>query len=371
MSTPTYTRENCNADLMATFRAGDEQTNRNHYARLLAGKQRTEPLQRIKKAYKEQAAAEHYDHVLDCLAEAELAVFNVDAELTILEPAEGPEPDSDGGAGLGIVVPLVIEEEPSTAVAAELAPVAPAIVLHEPTPLLLPAAPALVTGPTSLDIILSAAVPKTTPTYSPLAHLDLIEAVKEQLDKRGLKVKDERYQQNRKGQQMFGHLTVAGHDAEQDMCLGFRNSYDKSMQVGVVAGNRVIVCSNLMFKGDFRAMQMHQGNVVQEMNRILEKAVQSIEEQYALILKDTQKLKQVEVNPRLIHEILGELFYSESIVTEAQLRIIRGELREKTNFGDGTLWDIYNHTTEALKTTPSGLVIGRHIDAHQFYTAKA
>ncbi|GAB2954780.1 hypothetical protein GCM10027048_20380 [Hymenobacter coalescens] len=360
-------REALKADLIADLRSRDEQANRNDYARLLAGKQRTELLQRIKKAYKEQAAAEDYGQVLECLAEAELAIFNDADELTLLPPTEGPEPDGAGGAGL--VVPMVIEDEPSTAIAAA-APAAPVIILRD-APQLLPAAPALVTEPTNLDIILSAAVPKATPTYSPLAHLDLINAVKEQLDKRGLQVKDERYQQNRKGQQMFGHLTVAGHDTEQDMCIGFRNSYDKSMQVGVVAGNRVIVCSNLMFKGDFRAMQMHQGNVVQELNRILEKGVESIEQQYLLILKDSEKLKQVEVNPRLIHEILGELFYAESIVTEAQLRIIRGELREKTNFGDGTLWDIYNHTTEALKSTPSGLIIGRHIEAHQFYTAKA
>ena len=223
----------------------------------------------------------------------------------------------------------------------------------------------------ALELILNAQVPASTKTYSPLSHLDLITSVKEQLDKRGLVVKDERYQENRKGQQMFGHMTVAGYNGEQDMCLGFRNSYDKSMQVGVVGGSRVIVCSNMMFAGDFKALQMHQGNVVQELNIMLGKAADRLEEHYRKLQQDSDKLKQVEVNPRIIHEILGELFYSESVVTEAQLRIIRGELKEQANFGDGSLWDIYNHTTEALKTTPSGLIIGRHIDAHQFYLARA
>ncbi|WP_375418126.1 DUF932 domain-containing protein [uncultured Hymenobacter sp.] len=223
----------------------------------------------------------------------------------------------------------------------------------------------------ALELILSAQVPASTKTYSPLSHLDLINSVKEQLDKRGLVVKDERYSENRKGQQMFGHVTVQGLNGEQDMCLGFRNSYDKSMQVGVVGGSRVIVCSNMMFAGDFKALQMHQGNVVQELNTMLGKAADRLEDHYRKLQADSDRLKQVEVNPRLIHEILGELFYSESVVSEAQLRIIRGELREQTNFGNGTLWDIYNHTTEALKTTPSGLIIGRHIEAHQFYLARA
>lgn len=223
----------------------------------------------------------------------------------------------------------------------------------------------------SLDLILSAAVPASTKTYSPLSHLDLITSVKEQLDKRGLTIKDERYQQNRQGQQMFGHMTVAGYNGDQDMCLGFRNSYDKSMQVGVVGGSRVIVCSNMMFAGDFKALAMHNGNLVQELNTMLGKAADRLEEHYRKLQLDSDKMREVEVNPRIIHEILGELFYSESVVTEAQLRIIRGELREQTNFGDGSLWDIYNHTTEALKTTPSGLIIGRHIEAHQFYMARA
>ncbi|MDO7851562.1 DUF932 domain-containing protein [Hymenobacter convexus] len=223
----------------------------------------------------------------------------------------------------------------------------------------------------ALELILNAAVPASTKTYSPLSHLDLITSVKEQLDKRGLKVKDERYQENRKGQQMFGHLTVEGFNGEQDMCLGFRNSYDKSMQVGVVGGSRVIVCSNMMFAGDFKALAMHNGNLVQELNTMLGKAADRLEEHYRKLQLDSDKMKQVEVNPRLIHEILGELFYSESVVSEAQLRIIRGELRAQTNFGDGSLWDIYNHTTEALKTTPSGLIIGRHIEAHQFYMQRA
>ena len=281
------------------------------------------------------------------------------------ERTELPEPTEDDLAAEALyneALAIVATPAPVVTVVSETAP--------EPTH---PVAPAerQAFRSEALDLILSAAVPASTKTYSPLSHLDLITSVKEQLDKRGLKVKDERYQENRKGQQMFGHLTVEGFNGEQDMCLGFRNSYDKSMQVGVVGGSRVIVCSNMMFAGDFKALAMHNGNLVQELNTMLGKAADRLEEHYRKLQLDSDKMKQVEVNPRIIHEILGELFYSESVVSEAQLRIIRGELREQTNFGDGSLWDIYNHTTEALKTTPSGLIIGRHIEAHQFYMQRA
>lgn len=231
-------------------------------------------------------------------------------------------------------------------------------------------APVAPTG--ALAELLACPVPASTRTYAPVSHLGLIEAVKEELDKRGLVLKDERYQHNRNGQQLFGHMTVGGGNGEQDLALGFRNSYDKSLLLGAAAGARVIVCSNLMFAGDFKVQAMHTPSGLSAgLQSLVRGVVDNLEGQFKRIQLDTEKLKQVEVNPRLIHEILGELFYSESVVSEAQLRIIRGELKEQTNFGNNTLWDIYNHTTEALKTTPSGLVIGRHIEAHQFYMQRA
>jgi hypothetical protein len=250
----------------------------------------------------------------------------------------------------------------------------PQVVEPTPAPVELPVitapvscpAPAMPTG--ALAELLACPVPASTRTYAPVSHRDLIDAVKEELDKRGLVMKDECYQHNRSGRQLFGHMTIGGGNGEQDLALGFRNSYDKSLLLGAAAGARVIICSNLMFAGDFKVQKMHTpAHLSAGIQSLMREVVDTLEAQFKRIQIDTDKLKQVEVNPRLIHEILGELFYSESVVSEAQLRIIRGELREQTNFGDGTLWDIYNHTTEALKTTPSGLVISRHIDAHQFY----
>ena len=257
-----------------------------------------------------------------------------------------------------VETPQVVEPTPAPVVE---------VVIAAPAP-----APAPVAPSGALLDILNCPVPASTRTYAPVSHGALIEAVKEELDKRGLIMKDERYQHNRSGQQMFGHMTIGGGNGEQDLALGFRNSYDKSLLLGAAAGARVIVCSNLMFAGDFKVQKMHTpAHLAAGIQQLMREAIDSLEAQFKRIQLDTEKLKQVEVNPRLIHEILGELFYSESVVNEAQLRIIRGELREQTNFGDGTLWDIYNHTTEALKTTPSGLVIARHIDAHQFYMQRA
>lgn len=224
---------------------------------------------------------------------------------------------------------------------------------------------------TDKNFILSVPVPAETKTYKPLSHHNLITAIGEQLDKRNLKIIDERYSENRSGQQMFGQFTLKGLNDEQDMNIGFRNSYDKSMQMGIASGSRVIVCSNMMFKGDFRVMMMHNSSMAAELEKQISLAIDNMEKNYKKIQKDSQKLKEVQVDKRIIAEILGDLFYNQELVTLTQLGIIRDELKLQTNFKDETAWDIYNHTTEALKTAPSGLIIPRHIEVHEYFMSKA
>jgi hypothetical protein len=212
-------------------------------------------------------------------------------------------------------------------------------------------------------------VPALTATYTPLSHENLVNAVLEQLDKKGMQLIDERYSVARSGQQMFGTLTINGGNDEQNIQIGFRNSYDKSLQVGMVGGSRVIVCSNLMFKGDIKTMMMHKGDVVAEVNKTIEMVVGTLEKNLKAIQKDTAKLKEVKVDPTITAHVLGELFFQESLVTSTQLQVIKNELIDLRNFGNETLWDIYNHTTEALKKCPAGDIIPSHLKVHDFYLA--
>jgi len=212
-------------------------------------------------------------------------------------------------------------------------------------------------------------VPKETKTYVPVSHGSIIDLVSEELDKRKLKITSETYSANRGGQQMFGNFTIAGGNKEQDMNIGFRNSYDKSMQIGMVAGSRVIVCSNMMFSGDFKSVHMHNAGIKDELEKIVTLTVDSLEVNFKQIQKDTKKLKSVKVNKSKIAEVLGTMFLHEDIITTTQLSIIKNELVFQENFKDETMWDIYNHTTESLKKSPVTRLVNDHIKAHEFFMA--
>jgi len=223
---------------------------------------------------------------------------------------------------------------------------------------------------TTLTALAETKVPKKTETYTPVSHMELVNALLEQIDKAGLKIKDQRFSANRQGQQMFGNLTIDAGHAEQDINIGFRNSYDKSMQLGFVAGSRVIVCSNLMFSGEFKSVHMHKGEIAAELHKVAEEAVKSLSANFKTILADSKKLKAKKIDQTVINELIGNLFLEQELISVTQLGIIKQELKTSQNFGSESLWDLYNHTTEALKKSPVNKVINDHLSTHQLFMSR-
>ena len=56
---------------------------------------------------------------------------------------------------------------------------------------------------------------------------------------------------------MFGVFTLMSRDKDKARMLGFRNSVDKTLVVGLTAGTRVFVCDNLAFSGEFVDYHKH------------------------------------------------------------------------------------------------------------------
>tara|TARA_Y100000310_G_scaffold56232_1_gene51591 strand:+ start:27227 stop:28024 length:798 start_codon:yes stop_codon:yes gene_type:complete len=95
-------------------------------------------------------------------------------------------------------------------------------------------------------------LPNRTRTYTPVPHGEVVDIVETEAQNMGLTVKNPVFGLARKGQQLFGAFEVVGQDhlgGEVQLMLGFRNSYDKSLSLGVCFGAKVFVCSNLCFSG--------------------------------------------------------------------------------------------------------------------------
>src|SRR6476660_10045380 len=95
------------------------------------------------------------------------------------------------------------------------------------------------------------AVPEATSTHKPVPHHTIVEVLVQTLSFRHIGVVQEEYAVSSDGMKMFGVLDLETQMEGCRFSIGVRNSHDKSIRLGLTAGLRVFVCSNMAFSGDF------------------------------------------------------------------------------------------------------------------------
>ena len=226
----------------------------------------------------------------------------------------------------------------------------------------------------TIDQLADIDLPEKTSTYVPVSHVDFINNTKDIASRvlNGHTLALEQYGIARDGKQMFGTLTYKEgfHDSNQELGLsiGIRNSYDKSMSLGLCSGASVFVCENLMMTGEVVAMRMHTGSIIDELKGLIFNALLKSEEKFSTIHADTQRMKEVSIEDAFAYSTMGKL-YGYGIISERQLPVMKKEwIKPKyDDFSDRTLWSLYNAGTEALKTTAPMHRMKRQIAMHEMF----
>ena len=132
--------------------------------------------------------------------------------------------------------------------------------------------------------------PDRTETYIPVSHQELVTKIKQAgVNHYKSDPMDTKLEVNYRGQQMFGSMTFFDPDNTLRRSIGFRNSYDKTLPIGVCGGASVVVCSNLMFTGDVIKMRKHTQNVEEDLNILIQKLFADVDRRYNKSLEDRQK----------------------------------------------------------------------------------
>ena len=230
-----------------------------------------------------------------------------------------------------------------------------------------------------LDTLKEIELPKQTKSYIPVSHVDFINNTKDianrVLDKHTLY--SEQYGIARDGKQMFGTLTYkesfqtdGTEHPHKDigLSIGLRNSYDKSMSLGLCSGASVFVCENLMMTGEVVVMRMHKGNIIDELKGLIFNALLKSEDKFATIHADSQKLKTIDITDNVAYNMMGRL-YGYGVLSERQLPVMKREWQKPKydSFIKRDAWSLYNAGTEALKTTPPMNRMKKHIEMHNMF----
>lgn len=222
------------------------------------------------------------------------------------------------------------------------------------------------------QLLLDTPVPIGSNTYKPVSHKELMDITLESINTCGFQLSKELYSASNDGMRANGkyHLSY-GNDPDMGLMIAWQNSYDKKLSLKFGVGSHVFICENGMICADMGQFKSkHIGQVQQITPEKLREYICRAGETFQLMVQQKERMKEIEVTKRTTAELLGRMYLEEKIITSTQLNIIKGELDHSTfEYGyEGTVWELMNHCTYALKTATPNTWMKQQIDTHRFYT---
>ena len=221
----------------------------------------------------------------------------------------------------------------------------------------------------SLEDLRMVPLPPETRTYKPVSHYDLAKNLAEVSSGllRGYELENAQYGLARDGNQMFAvHTYCNGMSSSMGLSIGFRNSYDKSMSVGIAIGASVFVCDNLALTGDIAIMRKHTQNVWNDLEELIITTVYRSQHNFIRIVEDAEIMRGKYLSNDDAYRLIG-LLYGNDIITPRQIPIVKKEWLNPTHedFEERSIWSFYNACTEALKSAPPNKIMEKHISLHK------
>lgn len=215
-----------------------------------------------------------------------------------------------------------------------------------------------------LDLI---PLPPESDTYKPVSHYHLANKLLtiSQVILKDYLIVGEHYGLARNGNQMFAYFKFQKEAGDMALSLAFRNSYDRSMSIGLAMGASVFVCDNLALQGDIVVMKKHTKNVWLALENTCIQTLYKSQDCFAKITQDAEAMKHRPMEDIDAFKIMG-LLYGWDIISPRQLTVVKDEWLRPSHeeFMPRNMWSLYNACTEALKSSPPLTVMEKHVQLH-------
>lgn len=201
----------------------------------------------------------------------------------------------------------------------------------------------------------SVPVPEPTESYHPVPYGRFIEEVELHVPRFGLKVESQQFALAREGSQMFGVLTCVNGKPAMDyaLAIGVRNSYDRSLSVGLVAGTRTFVCDNLAFSGEVTMHRKHTVHVFRDLPDLIYRMLSQVSSMRERIEGEVTAMKAEVLGPHRAHHLMVEAIRANVLPASRFPKVIEAwEEAKHDEFKPRTAWSLFNAFTEIQKGAP-------------------
>jgi len=195
--------------------------------------------------------------------------------------------------------------------------------------------------------------PHHTLTHYPMSHAHVIEEVESRLWNQGFQIKSRTHALSHENARYFGIVEVTKPETEHEdysWIIGIRNSHDKSMSAGVVAGSRVFVCDNLAFSGMIKIQRKHTRFVQRDFRELTTGAVIQLDNHLQGLDKRIQRYKEIEVTDIQAHDLIIKAV-DNGAITNSQIPDVVEQWRTPDHecFEARSAWSLSNAYTDVLK----------------------
>jgi len=201
-------------------------------------------------------------------------------------------------------------------------------------------------GTTKVDreFLLKLDTPPATETHQPIAHASLVDAIEESLAFRHIRLERSEFAISKDGMKMFGLLEVNQEYDGVRFAIGLRNSNDKSMRLGMVAGYRVFVCDNMALSGDFNPLlAKHTKNL--DLIESVSMGIDRIQRGWQPMREEIDRKRQI----RLTDDEARLLIYKAFAVSGLPVSMFGTVANEYETTENNTLWDLEQCFTDSFK----------------------
>lgn len=195
-----------------------------------------------------------------------------------------------------------------------------------------------------------------TMTWRPIAHADVLDKVKQGIDRAGLVITDQKHALwGDKGERYFGIMEVRGNAGQRDdfgQIIGLRNSIDKSLSARIGAGSRVFICDNLDFAAELQLARKHTRWVMEGIDLNIDRIMAQCQSVWNHHEERITAYRECRLNRGQVHDLTVRAIQAD-VLPQSKLLKVLDEYQEPKHFefkqNGETLWRLYNAFTETLK----------------------
>lgn len=215
--------------------------------------------------------------------------------------------------------------------------------------------------------VCSVPIPQYTRTHRPVTYQAAIEQVIDNLE-RWYGPVEARFALAHNGSQLFATFAVKVDSDLHAMAIGMRQSYDKSLAFGLVAGSSVFVCDNLAFNGEIRQIRKNTTYSAYDVSRLIASIVDVAHDAYSQIDSDYGRWCQIAVPQREAFAQLGTM-RGQGLLTARQFEVALGDVQKPRHaeFAEPTAFSLFNAVTEGLKKGSAGEMAERTLNATRYF----